>query len=402
MSGIRRSSRYAANLRLRLQFATGELETTTEEISLAGFSAPCAALPEVGTRFGFTVHLPDGTLVTGTASAMHLSPDGLAGFSCEFAPAQQALWNAFVQQEQAAGGVWRMIARYALTGGEQQEAARSVLEKKPFGILFKRLGEKKPDEPPPETPVVMRLHMVGENGEAYRLAFEKHPSDPPEVSPFVAATPSLLELARHTVARVLSQDVFLKRSPQAEVAPARLVELLRGGYAQAVLHPTAKPSLMGLHGGELLAVEVDGKSVFPFFTPEELAIIAHDTFRREPDDAAPAAPAPTPLREERFSAAYEHKEVDTQPPAANTQVELLDAMAASQRVQTRTYGDRALRLFPDVWLEVRRPGAPPVRGFAMEDGAALCVFIMDGPDAPRVARLAPTDVISIIRGGREA
>jgi len=397
MSGTRRFARYAANLRLRLQFATGELETTTEEISLAGFSAPCADLPEVGTTFGFTVHLPDGTLVTGTAAAMRISPDGLAGFSCEFAPAQQALWEAFVQQEKAAGGVWRMIARYALTGGQQHEAARSVLEKGRFGILFKRLGEKKPDAEDP--PVVMRLHMVGENGEAYRLAFEKHGGDKPEASPFVAATPHFVDLARKAIARVLGQDVFLKRSPQAEVTPVRLVELLKGGYGHVVLHPTAKPSLMGLHGSELMAVEVDGKSVFPFFTAGELELIAHDTFRLDVD--APADSGPAQVREER-AAAYAHKEVDTQAPAASTQVELLDAMAASQRAQTRTYGDRALKLFPDVWLEVRRAGAPPARGFAMEDGPALCVFVTDGPGAPRVARLEPTDVISIIRGGREA
>ena len=66
----RRFTRYPINLRLRLKFASGELETTTDEVSLAGFSAPCPNLPEVGTSFGFVVHLPDGGMVAGTAAAV--------------------------------------------------------------------------------------------------------------------------------------------------------------------------------------------------------------------------------------------------------------------------------------------------------------------------------------------
>ena len=66
MISSRRFPRYPVNLRLRLQFPRGEIETTTDEISLAGFSAPCPELPEVGTAFGFVVHLPDGTQVTGS------------------------------------------------------------------------------------------------------------------------------------------------------------------------------------------------------------------------------------------------------------------------------------------------------------------------------------------------
>ena len=77
-----------------------------------------------------------------------------------------------------------------------------------------------------------------------------------------------------------------------------------------------------------------------------------------------------------------------------------EAMDASQRVQTRTYGSRTLKLFPDLWLEVQRPAWPsPARGFAMEDGKALCVFVLVGADAPRVVRLESGDVVFIIREG---
>ncbi|MBL8921317.1 MAG: PilZ domain-containing protein [Myxococcaceae bacterium] len=392
----RRFPRFPLNLRLRLQLATGELETTTDDVSLAGFSAPAAELPEVGTSFGFVLHLPDGTLVNGTACAMRLGAGGSAGFSCEFAPDQLATWQAFLEQEQSSGGVWRMIGRYATSSGEDQEAARSVLEKGPLGILFRRLGGEKPAPEATEPPGVMRLHMVGENGEAWRIAFEKHPSEAPEVSAFAGATPNVLEFARRTVLRVLTQDVFIKRSPRAVVEPVRLVELTRGGFGTVAPQPGGKVSLLGLHGSELIVIEVDGKPVFPFFAPDELDRIACDTLRREPDERPAAAPAP--LREERFSASYEHKVVDSQRRVECTPRQLSEAMDASQRVQRRTYGTRTVRLFPDVWLEVVRPSWPgPARGFAMEDGSALCVFVMVGPHAPRVIRLESDDAVFFIR-----
>lgn len=396
MLGSRRFPRYPVNLRLRLQFPTGELETTTDEISMAGFSAPCPDLPEVGTSFGFVVHLPDGTMVSGTACAMRLAPGGSAGFSCEFSLAQQPLWSAFVNQEKGSGGVWRMIGRYATSVGEDQEAARSILEKGPLGILFRRIGGEKPGAP--EAPGVMRLHMVGENGEAYRIAFEKHPSEPPEASAFASASPKVLEFAKKAVSRVLKQEVFIKRAPHAEVESLRLVEMVKGGFGYVANLAGGKLGLMGLHGSELIGIEVDGKRIFPFYEPDELDRIAYDTFRVADEAVAPVPAAPALLSEERFSASYEHKKLDSQNRAGCTPKQLSDAMDASQRVQTRAYGSRTLRLFPDLWLEVQRAGwAVPARGFAMEDGKALCVFVLVGADAPRVVRLEGGDTVFIIR-----
>ena len=388
MLGSRRFPRFPVNLRLRLQFPTGELETTTDEISLAGFSAPCPDLPEVGTSFGFVVHLPDGTLVTGTACAMRLPAAGSAGFSCEFSPAQQPLWEAFVQQEQGSGGLWRMLGRYASGGGQE----RSVLEKGPLGILFRSEA--------PQGPGVVRLHMVGENGEAYRIAFEKHPSEKPEVSAFANAEPRVQEFAKRAVTRVLTHEVFLKRAPHAALESLRLVEMAKGGYGYILRQPGGKLGLMGLHGSELIAIEVDGKSVFPFFDPGELDRIASDTFRVS--DSPPAqAPAAVPvLKEERFSEKYVHKKVDSQLRISCTPKQLSEAMDASQRVQTRTYGPRTLRLFPDLWLEVQRPAwSTAARGFAVEDGKALCLFVLVGPDAPKVVRLETGDAVFMLREG---
>lgn len=380
MFGARRHARLPVNLRLRLQLATGELETTTEDASLAGFSAPCAELPEVGTRFGFVVYLPDGRAVSGTASAMRVAPDGLAGFSCEFEPTQLPLWEAFVSQESDSGGLWRMLARYARGGDDDALAPRAVVEREKAGAHG-----------------VVRLHMVGENGEAYRVAFEKHQSESPEAV-FAQAAPASRDFLRRVVSRVLSQPVLLKRAPHSEVELVRLVEMSRGGYGYLVTHPGGKPGLMGLHGAELIAVEVDGSPVFPFFDEADLERVASDTFRRE--TPATGATAETPVGAERFSPAYAHRRVDSRA-APETLGGLRALMAASHRVQSRTYGERTLRLFPDVWLEARRPDGWPgaLRGFAVEDGEALCLFSLEGEGAPRVVRLEGGDALSVIRSG---
>jgi hypothetical protein len=384
MFGARRHARYPISLRLRLQLPSGELETTTEDVSLAGFSARCPQLPEEGTSFGFAVHLPDGATVQGTASAMRVAADGLSGFSCEFASEHLAAWEAFVKQEQASGGLWRMLSRYVASGSDD---TRSVEEKGRFEALFKR-----------EQASAVRLHMVGENGEAYRVAFEKHPSESPEASAFANASPTVLELVRRAASRLLSQDVFLRRAPSAPIQPVRIVELKRGGYAYVVQHANGKPSLMGLQGSELIVVDVDGEAIYPFFTEDELERIAADTFRREPEPAAPGAPSAGADIQEGFSKKYQHTVVDHRPAAATFE-DLRAAMIASQRVQSRTYGARTLRLFPDVWVYAEQVSAPatPLRGFMVEDGDALCVFVLSGVNAPRVTRLEPADFVSIIR-----
>jgi hypothetical protein len=384
MFGNRRHARYPINLRLRLQLPSGELETTTEDISLAGFSARCPQLPEEGTSFGFAVHLPDATMVQGTASAMRVSADGLSGFSCEFSKEHTPAWEAFVKQEQASGGLWRMLSRYVASGSDD---ARAIEEKGRFETLFKR-----------EQASAVRLHMVGENGEAYRVAFEKQPSESPEAT-FASVSPVVLELVRRAASRILSEDLFLRRTPSSPIEPVRVVELKRGGFAYVAHHPNGKPSLMGLQGSEMMVVDVDGEAIYPYFTEDELERIAADTFRREVEPGANTTPsAGVAAIQEGFSKKYQHTVVDNRPAPASFE-DLRAAMIASQRVQSRTYGARTLRLFPDVWVYAEQASAPatPVRGFMVEDGEALCVFVLSGVNAPRVTRLEPADFVSIIR-----
>ena len=73
--------------------------------------------------------------------------------------------------------------------------------------------------------------------------------------------------------RVLAQDVFLKRAPHALIEPVRLVEMVKGGYGYIVPAAAGKLSLMGLHGSELIAVEADGRPLFPFFVRKCLSFV---------------------------------------------------------------------------------------------------------------------------------
>lgn len=385
MFGNRRHARFPINLRLRLQLPSGELETTTEDISLAGFSARCPQLPEEGTSFGFAVHLPDGATVLGTASAMRVSADGLSGFSCEFSKELAPAWEAFVKQEQGSGGLWRMLSRYVASGSDD---TRAIEEKGRFEALFKR-----------EQASAVRLHMVGENGEAYRVAFEKQPSESPEAT-FAGVSPVVLELVRRAASRILSEELFVRRTPNSPIEPVRVVELKRGGFAYVAHHPNGKPSLMGLQGSEMMVVDVDGESIYPHFTEDELERIAADTFRREVEPAGTSGTPNTAVAaiQDGFSKKYQHTVVDNRPAPATFE-DLRAAMMASQRVQSRTYGTRTLKLFPDVWVYAEQISSPqtPVRGFMVEDGEALCVFVLSGVNAPRVSRLELADFVSIIR-----
>lgn len=382
MPGVRRFQRYPVNLRLTLDFPTGQIETTTDEISQAGFSAPCPELPEVGTNFDFTVHLPDGSRVKGRACAMHVGGEASAGFSCEFPPDQLVLWNRFLEQEHGAGGLWRMIGRYASSASDDSAASRAVVED--------------------GSGAVVRLHMVGENCEAFRVAFERAPTIDIETA-FAGAPPRTLEVARKAVSRALAEDVLLKRAPGSNVMSVRIVEMARGGYGFIQRLPGGKMNVMGLHGSELIGIEADGKPLFPRFTPDELQRIASDTFRRAEQDRGPGAtptpvPVPPAVREERFSAQYAHKEVSAQQRTQHTPRSLSEAMDASERVQVRVYAERVIKLYPDVWIEVQRVGWPAAAtGFAVQDGQALCLFMLHGPDAPRVVRLLPGDTVFAIR-----
>src|SRR5688500_8504041 len=117
----RREPRYPARLQVRLKQPGGELGVVTETVSRLGFGARVDLSPS-DADIPFTVQLPGGRLVRGTARCVSASRDGLSGFSATFPDEDRRLWEEIIEQERATGGLWRLIGRYATARGDDKEA----------------------------------------------------------------------------------------------------------------------------------------------------------------------------------------------------------------------------------------------------------------------------------------
>jgi hypothetical protein len=264
-----------------------------------------------------------------------------------------AYWEQFVDEEESTGSLWRMIGRVA-RAPDDTNAPRGIVERVDSDDL--------------------KLHTVGENGEAYRVAFSRLPS----VSAEAAELPEPL---RHLVRRVLAEPLLLRVDEGDTVQRVRVAELVRGGYAWVQEEPGTRMSLVSLCVGELVVVMRNGASVFPHFTDFELEQIACDTFRREmpaPIELPPLPQAPPARFREGFDA-------------------VRFAQAASEDVQVRRYGEREIFFHPSVWAKVTLEEGPMLMGPTMQDGPRVCVLALVGPGAPRVVRLEEGSKVSLLK-----
>ena len=377
MADPRLHQRLLVALRVRLQIASAEIEATTENVSLAGLSVRLPTPPAVDESVGCVIHLPNAGTVAGTATCKSIADDRV-GFALALDEENLARWRAFLDEETNAGNLWHLLGRFASTSGEEKEAVRSVLEQSAVGVLFKRVI---PARGAPAKTTTMHFHVVGENGEAYRVAFEKHGGAQPENSDLVSL-PGFKALAVKVGARVLKEDVVLRRDPKAPPLPVRVVELLKGGYAAVNGGKDGVPvNLVSLSVGEMILVEKDGAPVFPGFTPEDLERIACDTYRKEEKPRVTTTPAPEPAPE-------------TPPPTEASGLEALRAEQDRSPRASRRYDDRVIDVFPEVWVQAVLGDGEEVMGPTMRDGDRLLVLVLEGPASPRIAKLeAATRVV---------
>jgi hypothetical protein len=134
--------------------------TTSTGVSRAGLSVRLSPPPPIDTVLPIAVELPDGQLVEGEARCRGALPGDLVGVSLAFDGPTQARWDAFVDEEETTGSLWRMIGRIA-------DAPDDALA--PRGVTVAATGSA----------AARRFHTAGENGLAWRLAFHKHPAIPP-------------------------------------------------------------------------------------------------------------------------------------------------------------------------------------------------------------------------------
>jgi len=376
----RQHPRFRLTLRVILTLAGGAVTTTSTGVSRAGLSVRLASPPPVDTVVPIAIELPDGQLVGGEACCRGVLPGDLVGMSLHFDEATQARWDAFVDEEETTGSLWRMIGRIA-------DAPDDALA--PRGVTVAATGSA----------AARRFHTAGENGLAWRMAFHKHASDPAEESDLCVTLPGFREPGRRLVRRVLRQDVTLRLDASMPAFAARIVELNRGGYAYVQTDPVG---LVSLGVGELFLVEEDGQTVFPHFSALELEQIACDTFRHDlsrpmfapkpkttpppvelPPLVTPASP-PRPADSRRFREGYDAVRF---------------AQTATDDVQRRRYGDRDIFFHPSVWARVVVDDHE-LMGPTMQDEGRICVLALVGPGAPRVVRLSPQSKVSLLKPPR--
>jgi len=376
----RTDARVPAALRVRLKLATGDTDVVTDAVSLGGFGTAVRVPIAAGDIVEIALYLPNGAILSAHAECKN-SDETHAGFALQFSELDvQAQWRAYIDEQEQEGSLWTLLGKFASTSGDEKEAARAALEKSSIGVLFKRIiptsssSASATSATSAAAPRALRFHVVGENGEAYRIAFEKHGGTPPEKSDLVSL-PGFKVLAVKVASRVLRQDVIVRKDQKSEPAPVRVVELQRGGYAAVHGGTEGVPvGLVSLAVGEVILVEVDGAPVFPNFDADDLERIALDTFKKD----EPQRPKPEPLPREPVGI------------SVASPTEGHDALRAAQDASpraTRKYDERAIDVFPQVWAQATLADGQPVMGPTLRDGEKLLVLILEGPGAPRIAKL---------------
>lgn len=393
----RRFPRHPVALRVRLKDAAGEIEATTRTISREGMSVRLPRPFEPGVFLDAYLHLPEGkTVIAARAQCKNTQGEDLCGFELTFDDDEhRQRWQSFIEQEETTGSLWRMIGRYATASGTEKEEVRSVLERGRLGVLFKKLSLS--DKHEGDRDVVLKLHTVGENGEAYRICFEKHPSRPGLDSDLCRRYRGFTELAKGAVGRVLEGAVMVRFHESQPVMPVRVCELSRGGFAYVAGGEHMPASLVSLCVGELIVVEMDGKGVFPHFDEDDLERIACDTFRSDIPKPVFRPRAPE-VRPERRAPGFEHSDVATRETHVEGVEVIRRAQAAAERVETRVYGDRKIRLFPEVWARATDQEGHELMGPTMQDGDRTLLLALVGPGAPRVIRLRPDESVTLLGG----
>jgi len=391
-------------LRLRLILPLGELELLTEGVSEDGFRARLEDAPPVGEEIACAIYLPDQTAVEGVCSCRSRHADSVVEFS--FTPARDSavFWEIFVGQQNDSDDVLRLLARYASTVDRDPNAMRSVVAEGNTGALVHKAGSASEDKgaAPGERARVsgtMRLYSSGESGEAYRILFGRHPSEPALECDLVERLPGFKVMAKQFLDRVLCERILVRTDDLAPLTPVRPIQTKRGDYS-FVKREDNGISLESLGVGEKILVEVDGSSVFPHFTAEELQRIACDVGEW---DVAPTEPGlvPVELSEEQRAALERHVKIDALQSAGDAsrpsgEPELRAAQDAAAVVQVRDIGGRQVRLFTQVWAEVMDAHGDARRGPTVRDGEEICVLALRGPGTPCVVRLAESSHVTVV------
>lgn len=366
-----------------------DTNATTQMVSAEGFSAHLATMPKRGEACRFVVHLPDGTAQVGEAVCKNAIAD-LCGFSIQFERDDAtAAWEKFIAQEEATGSLWRMIGRYTHASPDGGGGSAREVTVDAGMVSAPQTSPGATPQPPDVAPTGrLRFHTVGENGEAYRVLFERFESTEGVDCDLAERITGFADLAARAVLRVLDDEIVLRFIDDGPALRVRVCEQRRGGYAYIHESVDRGAALVSLAVGELILIEIDGEPVHPYFSLDELERIACDTFRSDmvqPMFAPPSAPVPRAPEPITFA---------TPPPIAGVAA-VQRAQQDAAQIETRSYGERTIELFPQVWARANIEGAM-LLGPVMRDKQRALLLVLVGPGAPRVLRLDDDTDVSLL------
>ena len=395
----RQHTRHGNMLRLRLQSRLGEVETRTTEISRRGVSAPMVMPPAMGERLRFILDLPDLRQLTGTALCRNERPDGNVGFSIEFNSAEDDQRYAdFLAMEETTGSLWRMLDRYREAGIDDGQIAaiftQGEVDKLVDGSAQVQLLERSGGLDSAGD-IRVRLHSTGENSAAYQLLFAKHPHQAPEHSEVFFRFPECQRIW-HQIERILEQKVLLRLNRQTPIISVQICELKRGGFAYLKNDAQKNCSLVSLGFGELMVIEVDGESLFPYLSDVELEQIACDTIRHDLSQPVFRSLQAKSLHDNVLAAQPKSESQRRRMHDLQGLAALRQSVLEAQIVQTRVYGERAMRLFPELWARLPTEQGE-LMGPTLEDREHLCLLALVGPGSPRVVRLHQDSPVKLMQ-----
>jgi PilZ domain-containing protein len=407
----RRDPRYAAEIEVHVAFDGRSLITLTREISRSGLFFFAEPAPEIGTALALTLH-PEGRAAMPIRTHVRYVLPGV-GAGVEVAAGPDAdKFRAFVDDQSSSQKAWQVIGGFVRSAIDSAELLTVEFEQK-------------------------ETIAVGENCEAYRILFERHPAVRPDLTS-LRAWPAALEHAKAHLAGVSKERVGLKLNSKDRLRTMHIGVLRNSGGFAAILPPQRSKdrfSFYSLSGREQIMVKEGTRDVFPFFTAIDLRRIRADGVSElHSGKDLPAIPIDQPgfvsaryanandsgeFREElvhdlqetlKREIAVDESKSPAKPaklPALSRWTEydenvedivagLFDMFEAETRVYTIGGVQRLVRLLRNLTIVVKAPDQEPEDGILLHDGKRVCVLVgMKSRESMRIRPLLREDEIRI-------
>lgn len=249
---------------MHVSFGGRSLVSLTREISKTGLFFFADPAPDIGEGLRITLH-PDGhASLSVNCVVRYILPGVGAGVEIGGQPDPEVdRFRGFVEDQARSAKAWQLISGFVRSAIDGRETGAAEYEQK-------------------------EVIDVGENGEAYRVFFERYPPIAPDRTS-LAEHPEALLQAQNQVLGVSSETVGIKLNARDRLRRVLLGQLRGGGYVAVVPPPTPSERFVfyTLSGREQIVIKEGDRAVYPFFTSADLARIKGDAVRHVPVTRGP-------------------------------------------------------------------------------------------------------------------